>query len=268
MRYDAGVPQRHRRISKCLLLGLLAVTVVARGQGGAPLLTDDPGTPGPRHWEINLAFTLDERAGARTVEAPLLDANYGIGERLQLKFEIPWILRDGGGGVSGGGVSGIGNALFGVKWRFCDEGDRGVAIGVYPQVEVETSARSARLGLVEAGTGFLLPLLFQKDLGPVSANLEGGYAFRGGGKGRWIWGLAVGHDFGDFEAVTEFFGSADPRLSRAGWTWNAGMRWRATRSFVLLLSAGTGLSGEAGEPRPRALAYVGGQFLFQPTYGP
>ncbi len=42
--------------TSCLFFVLLALTLVTperlSAQGGPPLLTDDPGTPGPGRWEI------------------------------------------------------------------------------------------------------------------------------------------------------------------------------------------------------------------------
>ena len=60
-------------------------------QGGPPLLTDDPGTPGNRNWEINIASTHFRSPGEREIEAPLLDINYGLGDRIQLKYELPYL---------------------------------------------------------------------------------------------------------------------------------------------------------------------------------
>jgi hypothetical protein len=51
--------------------------------------TDDPGTPGNRTWEINIACTQTFSPIEREIETPLLDINYGLGDRIQLKFEIP-----------------------------------------------------------------------------------------------------------------------------------------------------------------------------------
>jgi len=41
-------------------------------QGGPPLITDDPGTPGDGKWEINLALTAEKRRRERSYESPLL----------------------------------------------------------------------------------------------------------------------------------------------------------------------------------------------------
>src|SRR5215204_4515509 len=66
----------------------------AHAQGGPPLITDDPGTPGDGNWEVNLAVTYERLRDERVVEAPLLDVNYGVGKRLQLKVEVPFLWQD------------------------------------------------------------------------------------------------------------------------------------------------------------------------------
>jgi hypothetical protein len=57
----------------CLCILLLTVASVGHAQGGPPYLTDDPGTPGPRRWEINLASTLDRRPNEYLVQIPDID---------------------------------------------------------------------------------------------------------------------------------------------------------------------------------------------------
>lgn len=76
------------------LVALLAIFLPtpAWAQGGPPLLTDDPDTPGPGYWEINLSTFLEKRLHSNTIETPRVDANYGVGQRIQLKFEVPWLL--------------------------------------------------------------------------------------------------------------------------------------------------------------------------------
>src|SRR5206468_13063788 len=66
----------------------------ALAQGGPPLLTDDPHTPGNRNWEINVAAAWEHRGKGWLWEVPRLDVNYGWGERTQLKYEIPYLISD------------------------------------------------------------------------------------------------------------------------------------------------------------------------------
>src|SRR5258706_5506428 len=65
----------------------------AWAEGGPPMLTDDPGTPGDGHWEFNTAMQTEHGGDTMTFKLPLVDINYGLGERLQLKFEMPWQLE-------------------------------------------------------------------------------------------------------------------------------------------------------------------------------
>lgn len=73
------------------LLLLLGAAPSLRAEGSPPLITDDPGTPGDGHWEINIGVSTEKRPGARASELPLLDLNYGVGDRLQLKYEVPYL---------------------------------------------------------------------------------------------------------------------------------------------------------------------------------
>jgi hypothetical protein len=252
-----------RAARSCLLCSLAAAALFAAraslAQGGPPFVTDDPGTPGNRRWEINLAFASEFRGAERTLETPLLDANYGVGDRIQLKVEIPWIVRRHEGETE----TGAGNLLLGVKWRFADEKTSGVSVGTYPQLEFNTSRSSSNKGLVERETALLLPLVFQKEIGPVSANAEIGHLFRRGEKGEWILGLALGHDFSEtLDIAAEIFATTSSRFTDAVSLWNVGGRWKFANRAVLLASAGSGLSGTSEEPRTRFQSYIGIQLLF------
>src|SRR5438046_6049334 len=103
------------RSALLVTLGTGMIPAHAFAQGGPPLITDDPDTPGPGHWEINLAALLDRGGLVRRLDAPRLDVNYGVGRRVQLKLEVPWVsLRDEKNRIQ----SGMGNAVTGLKWRF------------------------------------------------------------------------------------------------------------------------------------------------------
>lgn len=101
-------------------------------QGGPPMVTDDPGTPGNRHWEINIA-AMGAFAGAeQLVEAPHFDVNYGLGERIQLKVEAGLVISHSGLSEVQTGATPV---LTGVKYRFLDEDKTGVAVSIYPQFQ-------------------------------------------------------------------------------------------------------------------------------------
>jgi hypothetical protein len=245
--------KRGRTAVRLLAAALLLAAGRARAQGGPPLFTDDPGTPGAGRWEINVAFTLDRTSASREIGAPLVDANYGWGERLQLKVEIPWIVADDD---VEGRRSGLGNPLFGVKWRFLDEDKAGVAVSTYPQLGFNLVSSSADRGLVERETSFLLPVSAVKRIGPVSLDVEAGRLFRTGG-GFWVWGVAIGHDFEKVEALAELFGTSASEAADRRMVVNVGGRFRMGEGATLLFSVGGSVYDGQG-PR-HVVAYLGVQ---------
>ena len=55
-------------------------------QGGPPFITDDPGTPGNRQWEINVGWIGNHNPGLAYYQLPNIDINYGWGDRIQLMY--------------------------------------------------------------------------------------------------------------------------------------------------------------------------------------
>lgn len=98
-----------------------------------PMEMDDPGTPGRQGIELNFVGTLLRAGPGRNIES-LLDANYGIGERLQLKYERPYVAE---GEVGSPYQRGMGPTELGVKWRFIDA--HGLCAAIYPQYQFNDS---------------------------------------------------------------------------------------------------------------------------------
>lgn len=178
---------RRTALSVVLRILMAAYGSGVRAQGGPPMLTDDPGTPGDEHWEINIAALTGLAAGVRTYQLPLIDVNYGVGERLQLKYEQPFLVEH----ESGASRSGMGNSLLGVKWRFYDAGQGAWQISTYPQMQFNyPGSASPRRGLAEAGTSVLLPVEFAKSYGEFGLDFEVGRWLRPSGQGdSWIGAL-------------------------------------------------------------------------------
>ncbi|HXC24812.1 MAG TPA: hypothetical protein VNU46_02775 [Gemmatimonadaceae bacterium] len=233
-----------------LLLGGCATSLlagVARAQGGPPLVTDDPGTPGPGHWEINIATTYTAAGSAWTTELPLIDANYGVGQTVQLKIETPWLIDHPADARS---QTGSGNMLLGVKWRFLDQGEEGFAVSTYPQVAVQPpGSPSYRRGMVEATPALLLPLEVTHRLGPVALNAEAGAETVRRGGTTLFYGLAMGHPLTTrVELVGEFHGSSTLSFGDEASLFNIGGRVTLTPHCLLLLSGGHTLHASAATP--------------------
>jgi hypothetical protein len=107
-----------RRAIAFALPALFAVGAYA--QGGPPFRTDDPETPGNQHWEINFGWIGDRGPGAGAYQVPDFDINYGLGDRIQLKYELPIAIEEIRPlpGQAGHVIAGLGESLLGIKWRF------------------------------------------------------------------------------------------------------------------------------------------------------
>jgi hypothetical protein len=105
---------------------LTAAWNAMQAQGGPPFRTDDPETPGNKHWEINFGFIGERNPAAGAYQIPDFDINYGLGDRIQLKYEIPIAIEEtrpqpaspGEPAVRGQVIGGLGESLLGIKWRF------------------------------------------------------------------------------------------------------------------------------------------------------
>ncbi len=242
-----------RRHSLETALLTLVLAMPAWAQGGPPLRTDDPGTPGNGNWEVNLAVELEDGEEERTWAAAV-DVNYGLGERIQLKLEVPWVFVTGGGRTR----DGLGRPQVGVKWRFLDRGHTSASI--YPQVELEGPGSAADRGLVDDETELLLPLQVARSLGGIDLNFEVGYALRSGGD-EWLAGLALGHELSSaVEILAEVHGSGSVDGGGEEWVGNLGLRLATGESLSVLASAGRGLAG--GSDEHDLIAFVGLQMLF------
>jgi len=231
-----------------LLLGAAPV----RAQGGPPLITDDPDTPGPRHWEINLTLLRERTREERETEAPRLDLNYGVGRRIQLKLEVPRLARED----AGVRASGVGDTTAGVKWRMVGEEHRVIAWSIYPQYEFNTSRTSIDRGLVRSGHELLLPSELTLEVKPIEVNLEVGRNLVSGGPDAWVFGLATEAELSRrLELVGEVHAESEDRAPTE-WIVNVGARAKISRKATLMLAVGRAVAGRAAE-RPRLLALVG-----------
>ncbi len=104
----------------------IVFAVAAHAQGGPPFRTDDPETPGNEHWEINFGWIGDRNPADGAYQVPDFDINYGLGDRLQLKYELPIAIEEirplpatyGAPAQAGHVIAGLGESLLGIKWRF------------------------------------------------------------------------------------------------------------------------------------------------------
>lgn len=252
---------------------------LALAQGGPPFRSDDPDTPGNRHWEINFGFIGERNPFGGSYATPNIDINYGLGNRIQLKYEVPLSIQEMRGD-SGRVAAGLGNSLLGMKYRFYQrrsktenqQGEREIKYGVsiYPQLVLSNPTRSVAREIVEPGPQFLLPLEASARLGWMRISGEVGYWFSSKDvPNSWIRGVVVGHEFEkDTELYVELYDQDDVRSASAQKlresTLAIGGRLPIVKGHWLRLigMGGHGLvTATPANGQPGWIAYVGIQFL-------
>ena len=244
-----------------LLAGCLLAPPGARAQGGPPVLTNDPGTPGAENWEINIAAMPVLSRDQNTYQLPQLDINYGIGPCIQLTLEIPYVVATTPGAPRATGWS---NASPGVKWRFIDN-KRGWNVSFFPQLATGGASGDVRSGIATAGTRILLPIEVQKNIGPLEVNAEAGYyvPFHEANEGHEerILGLALGHQFTKkLEVIGEVYNDSAMAAPPHNTTWDAGARYEFHRGLIALAMAGRNFT-PTPDSAPTFIGYFGIQIL-------
>ncbi len=245
-----------------LCCALLPGLRVAHAQAGPPYITNDPGTPGNGNWEINLASMTTRSAGVTAWQIPQIDLNFGLGDRIQLTYEIPYVVQ---GSSDAPQASGWSNAYPGIKWRFFDQGAGGWQMSIFPQFETAGSASAQGKGIAAEGSRFLLPFEVAKSVGPLDLDFEAGYYFAHRGPAERILGFVAGHRFTprlelDVELYNDHAMGALPDFT----TLAVGGRYRLGRGFILLFMAGRSIANSRGEID--FMSYLGVQILLS-DYG-
>ncbi|MDP9109318.1 MAG: transporter [Pseudomonadota bacterium] len=141
--------------------------------GSPPMQTDDSETPGPGRWEVNLVLNGEFAGSDHAWQAPLIDINYGIGDDLQLKYELPYMFTQTHEDDSDGTTRahGIGDSVIGLKYRFFDDKKSGLSLALYPQVKFRTPGAPSAVS--ENQTLVTLPFILVQEFerASLTANL-------------------------------------------------------------------------------------------------
>ena len=159
------------------------------------MVTDDPGTPGDKHWEINISSILSKSSDEQLIQFPYFDINYGLGDHLQLKAETGWVISKNDAPSEHSGANTI---MLGVKYRFLDEETSGFSMSTYPQFQFHHFFSSQDPEITTPGNQYILPLEFAKTFGNWILNPEIGY----------LYGTVVASEF--FYGVVIAFEAAKP----------------------------------------------------------
>jgi hypothetical protein len=245
-----------RRLAIAVLA--LCAARAAFAQGGPPMITDDPGTPGNGKWEINLAIAFEHRSDETSYDLPAIDLNYGVGEHIQLTLQTaPVLLKR----EDHGPIGGLGGTEAAVKWRFLDEDKCGFDVSMFPRVIFNIQSSSARRGLADDGTRFQIPFQIAKTFGRFHADAEAGPVGISVGRSEWLYGIVGGLDVAKpTMLMAELHGTSRMNFSQQVVTLNFGLRHEFTETRILILSVGHEI---VSPDQPLALiGYFGMQLVY------
>jgi hypothetical protein len=239
---------------------MLIVTVArgAFGQGGPPMITDDPGTPGNGKWENNLAIIFEHRPNETSFDAPEIDLNYGMGDHIQLTLQTaPVLSKRSGHGLIGG----LGGTETAVKWRFLDEATSGLDMSMFPRVIFNVSQSSVRRGIAEEGTRFQIPFEAAKTFGRLHLDVEIGPRASTVGQSEWLDGIVCGLDLTKpTMLMAELHDESRMNFSRDVLTINFGLRHEFSENRILIVSTGHEL--RSPDKSTALIGYFGMQFVY------
>jgi hypothetical protein len=269
-----------RRLHLFLFLTATVCPLAIHAQGGPPFITDDPGTPGNHHWEINFGWLGDHNPAHASYQLPDVDMNYGWGDRIQLKYELPLAAATDGTNTT---RAGLGESLLGVKWRPYEHHKAGepksdenmdFSLGTYPQASINNPTSAVRRGIVEPGPQYYLPVEATAKVGWVNFNGElGRWIGNRNVPSRWGRGLIAGHEFSDrLELYSEIYDLQDANRidglpKQRELTLDFGGRQTLDHGghLRLLFMGGRGIQSVTRQnSEPNWIAYLGIQVLLGP----
>jgi hypothetical protein len=240
-------------------VSLVAMFGAAAAFAGPPLITDDPDTPGPNNWEIETAIISQYSNHQWQLQTPFLDNNYGVGDHIELTYDIGWneVVPQ-----NGGAESGLADSLLGAKWRFLDQDKSWLDVSVYPQVQFNNVTSSVRRGIVTGGTSVIVPFEIGHKWGPLDVYTEPGFTWNQRGLNQGEWGLATEYEVTEkFTLMGELHYDFEGSFDQNELLFNLGFSQVLTSHIALIGSVGRAIFGPS-EIIPSYMSYLGLDFTF------
>jgi hypothetical protein len=246
------------KLPAAVCLALACFCSASFGQGGPPVIGDDPGTPGNGKWEVNISYPYVQTARTTAMDLPYLDLNYGLGDHIELSYLGGLLI---GKTNDSGWQTGWDDSLVGVKWRFLDQDPNGVDVAIYPQLGYNTTSSFARVGLAESGLSFFIPVEIEKDFGKFECDAEVGYQHYEHDRGQWAGGPIFGYNLTDkIELIAEARMVCDEAFRSNNLILDGGGRIGLVDHVTLLIGLGRGLRND--DESPHLYLYAGVRFTF------
>lgn len=155
--------------------GLLLAAAAPSALAFQPLITDDTGTQGTGGNQFEFSVNEDrERSAGETTRTRTLPVVYtrGFTDALDLFAGVNHTRISSS--VPGTDASGSGNSSFGAKWRFYENEESKISLGVKPAIILPVSSGKEAEGLGKGRTSYEATLILTKEIhhfGAVHANL-------------------------------------------------------------------------------------------------
>jgi hypothetical protein len=233
--------------------------------GPPPMQSEDTDTPGPHNWEVNFLLDAQFAGSERRIGAPTIDLNYGVGDRIQLSYELPYVFArqaqpDAGGGTRMVEASGVGDSALGLKYRFYDDEDSGLSFAIDPQIEFRTPG--ANRDVSERKTELAVPLVMTREFEHASITANAGVEFSSDEQ-RYFASFGAGRRISEHVALlAEVVGTGLNVTDEKRVLLNFGVRWKISEKDSL--SAALGRDVYAGGDQ-REQTYL--TFAYQKLFG-
>jgi hypothetical protein len=203
---------------------LIAVLGISCGISPAmafhPLITDDTGTQGMGGSQLEIGYDHERIAQADVVEkgtAIPLTYTRGLTDNLDLFIGTARQVSPAGGWS---------NVGVGAKWRFYENADSGLSLGVVPRLDLPVSTAAEQRGLGSSKTNYSLALLLAQEMpfGLLLANVVAGRDDAGleenapGRKNNWRLSVAPVWRVSDrFNLALDLGALTDPDINNGYW---------------------------------------------------
>ena len=213
---------------------------------GAPMLVDNPDTPGTDNWELSVASQVQPQNRKLQVTSPSAELDYGIGERGAVFIDLP--------------TSNANHAQVGAKYRFRDQSEDHAAFSASLTPRFAWNLYSAPSGKGNYQNAIVLPLQLSKDIGKFTLGAEMGASLSRTAPTQWSLGTGVGYQV---DPRTQVMGEVHMQKNSNGSdsivVLNFGSRYLITPQWVIQMSVGHTIVSP--NDQSGALVYFGMQYL-------
>jgi hypothetical protein len=236
------------------LAGALALFLSAPLEAAPPLFSDDVPTAEKGTFELYTGFLYTSDGGVPRRQITALELDYGVSDRQEISFELPYLSQQG--------HDGLGDVVVGTKYDFVQKSSRLPGIALVFELKLPTASVSRGLGSGAFDYEFGLPV--EKTWGPYTALGNIGYTIIGqpksGERVRNVWFASFVQKYQVTEKTTVlgevYFNTSEDSGQPNQLAANIGFERELAHDFTFQAAIGKSLR-EGGRGGPDLRVYVG-----------